>query len=73
MKIAHWIYCCLLVFAVTTTVEGATFFVNIGGDDANPGTSADLPFRTIQRAVDEAAGAGGPDMIRFAPGQYVES
>jgi hypothetical protein len=72
MKIAHWIYCCLLVVAVTTTVQGVTFFVDTGGDDANPGTSAALPFLTIQRAVDEAAGMAGADMIRIASGEYVE-
>jgi len=73
MKRAHWVYCCILVVAATTAVQGATFFVATDGNDVNPGTSAELALRTIQRAVDEAAIMPGDDMIRIASGEYVEN
>lgn len=72
MRRTYWIYCCFLVVAATTTVHAATFFVDTGGDDSNPGTSAALPFRTIQQAIDVAAETPGPDMIKIASGEYVE-
>jgi hypothetical protein len=62
-----------LVVALTTTLQAATFFVDTGGDDSNPGTSPASPLRTIQRAVDEAAATPGEDMIKIAAGEYVES
>ncbi len=70
---AHWVYCCLIII-LAATAQGATFFVNAeGGDDANAGTSASVPFLTIQRAVNEAAAHPGPDLIQIAAGAYREN
>ena len=42
---------CIIVILPAETVSAAVFYVSINGEDINPGTS-DLPFKTIQKAVD---------------------
>ena len=44
-----------------------TLFVAVGGDDASDGRSVDTPFRTLQRAVDEA---GPGDVVWVRGGVY---
>ncbi|MFD4543802.1 sigma-70 family RNA polymerase sigma factor [Streptomyces bauhiniae] len=46
-----------------------TYFVSAGGSDANPGTSAGSPFRTLQRAADLA---GPGDIVAVMNGTYTE-
>ncbi|MFE6716230.1 sigma-70 family RNA polymerase sigma factor [Streptomyces albidoflavus] len=46
-----------------------TYFVSAGGDDANPGTSAGSPFRTLQKAADLA---GPGDVVAVMNGTYTE-
>jgi hypothetical protein len=36
-------------------VGGVTHYVSPGGDDGNPGTSEDKPFRVVQHAIDQMA------------------
>ena len=62
----------LFVIALAVGASGpasavATYYVSIGGNDANAGTSA-FPWRTIQHAAD-VAGAG--DTVIVQPGTYV--
>jgi len=37
------------------TSSGSTYYVSPKGDDSNPGTSADEPFRVVQHAVNQMA------------------
>ncbi|MFD4542001.1 sigma-70 family RNA polymerase sigma factor [Streptomyces bauhiniae] len=46
-----------------------TYFVSAAGNDANPGTSAGSPFRTLQRAADLA---GPGDIVAVMNGTYTE-
>ncbi|MFB8138115.1 sigma-70 family RNA polymerase sigma factor [Streptomyces parvus] len=46
-----------------------TYFVSPGGSDANPGTSAGSPFRTLQKAADIA---GPGDVVAVMNGRYTE-
>jgi len=47
----------------------AEYYVSPGGDDANPGTSAEKAFKTIGTA---AGLAQAGDTVNIAPGKYVE-
>jgi hypothetical protein len=49
---------------------GQTYFVSPDGDDENPGTSVDLPFRTLQQAADTVQ-AG--DLCLIRGGTYRET
>jgi len=49
---------------------GIEYFVNPTGSDQNAGTSPDLAFRTIQKALDQAT-AG--ETINLAPGVYLQN
>lgn len=51
-------------------VSAREYFVAIGGDDGNEGTSMDAAFASIQRGVD-ALSAG--DTLTIGPGEYFES
>ena len=59
----------LAAIAFAVTARGADFYVSTDGDDNNPGT-AEMPFRTIQRAAD-AAHPG--DVVTVRAGIYRES
>ena len=56
--------CVLMAGAVSATT---TYYVNESGDNSNVGTSPDSPFKTIQRAVDNAT---ADDRILVAEGTY---
>lgn len=61
----------ILLAALTLTPVAATdYFVAKSGDDANPGTSKDKPFLSIQKGVD-ALKPG--DVLTIEPGEYHES
>ena len=53
-------------------VEGSILYVSVSGDDANPGTTAEIPFRTIATALD-AADEDGNDIVVVDEGVYTES
>ena len=59
----------LLTFYFISTGWAATYYVSIDGNDSNPGTTAESPFRTVQFAVDNAI-AG--DSILITSGIYDE-
>ena len=65
---------CLFVVATVTVTQANTLFVDANtGDNANSGTAAAKPFRTIQKAVYEAIARPGPDVIQIAAGRYEEN
>ena len=69
----RWTFCCLIVVAATSA-HAAGYFVDAdAGNDANPGISPAYPFRTIQRAIEEALQKPGPDMIHIASSDYEEN
>lgn len=45
--------------------DGDYFVDAVNGDDANPGTSSDNAFATIQQAIDTVDAAGGDPVIRI--------
>ena len=57
-------------FVLQTTAEGADYFVNKQGNDANDGASRATSFLTIQKGVD-ALKPG--DTLTIGPGEYLES
>ena len=57
-------------FVLPTAAEGADYFVNKQGNDANNGESRATPFLTIQTGVD-ALKPG--DTLTIGPGEYFES
>jgi hypothetical protein len=68
------IYGCVLALTIATAAHATSFFVDAGqGNDLNAGLSAAAPFRTIQRAIDEAAAWPGPDRIQIGAGAYSEN
>ena len=54
----------------TANAAGAAYFVSPTGSDANTGTNAAVPFKTIQKALDLAAPGS---TITLAAGEYPES
>ena len=47
------------------------WYVDPGGNDSNPGFPTwDDAFQTLQRALDEAEGTGGSDLIKVSQGVY---
>lgn len=57
-----------IVMGMTEVMASSSYYVDTGGDDANPGTAAS-PFRTIQKAA-SVVGAG--DTVLVKPGIYAE-
>jgi parallel beta-helix repeat protein len=53
----------LLPIVAAPSAWGATYYVATTGNDTNAGTSIDLPFRTIQRAMTKAV-AGDTVLVR---------
>ena len=51
----------------TANAAGAAYFVSPTGSDANTGTNACVPFKTIQKALDLAAPGS---TITLAAGEY---
>lgn len=63
----------VLVFALAVRAEATVFYVDAKhpqASDTNPGTAANLPWKTIQKAA-SAMGAG--DTVNIAAGTYDES
>ncbi len=59
----------LLICLAGTSATG-TLYVDVNsGSDTNPGSS-DLPFKTIQKAVDVLNASDAPATIKIAPGLY---
>ncbi|MFI7287880.1 right-handed parallel beta-helix repeat-containing protein [Streptomyces anulatus] len=59
----------LTMGAGTAQAAGRTYFVSPSGNDSNPGTSAGSPFRTLQKAADNA---GPGDTVSIMNGTYSE-
>jgi len=59
----------LAVLIAAAPAQAVTYFVRVGGNDANRGRSPDDAFATIGRA---AAVAGGEDTVEVGPGRYAE-
>jgi len=58
-----------LVMATCSGLQAATYYVNITGNDSNPGTQAS-PWRTIQKAANVMVSG---DVVLIGPGSYGES
>ena len=63
------IFAVLLVFCFISTGWAATYYVSPGGNDSNPGTTPETPFKTIQSAAYKAI-AG--DTVFIMAGTYNE-
>lgn len=51
-------------------IVNRTFYVTMGGNDANDGTSLSVPVATVGRALELAAGEGVPCAVIVHPGEY---
>ena len=49
-----------------------TYYVSSNGLDSNPGQTTTFAFATIEKALTEAAAAGGNNLIFILPGTYTE-
>ena len=49
-----------------------TYYVSSNGLDTNPGQTATFAFATVEKALIEAAAAGGNNLIMILPGTYTE-
>ena len=49
-----------------------TYYVSSLGSDTNPGQTVSFAFATVEKALLEAAAAGGNNLIHILPGTYTE-
>lgn len=69
-KILSLVAIILVIFAISSSVWAATYYVNTtNGNDSNTGISRDTPLKTIQKAADKMAPG---DTCLVLPGSYTE-